>query len=141
MSTAPPRPLHVLVVDDHGDSAVALSRLLRHAGYDVSEARTVGEAFRLGLAKRVDVLVSDLDLTDGDGCELLRRLRAAYPLRGIAVSGYQGAPHEEQCREAGYERLLAKPLVFDQVLEAIHAAPSTGDVPPAVKPPARHATS
>ena len=116
-------PLSILVVDDHVESLSALCRLLRVVGHDAREARSMTDAFRSALNAPPDVLVSDLDLTDGDGCELLRRVRALCPsVRGIAVSGYAGRPYEQQCREAGYEVLLAKPLVFAHVLAAIDSA-------------------
>ena len=120
-------PLRILVVDDHGDSASALARLLRHAGHDVRTSESVADAFRQALSDPPDVIVSDLDLTDGDGCELLRRIRLLHPrVRGIAVSGYVGEQYERQCREAGYETLLAKPLAFEQVLAAVRGVSADG---------------
>jgi CheY-like chemotaxis protein len=112
--------LHIIVVDDHEGSASALARLLSREGHDVRAARTIADALGAALQSPPDVLVSDIDLTDGDGCELLRRIRALHPrVRGIAVSGYTGEPYVEQCRQAGYEVLLAKPLIFERVLHAI----------------------
>ena len=107
-------PLRVLIVDDNETCLIALSRLLRLQGYDVRCARTVEDAYRQAVAEPPDVLVSDLDLTDGDGCELLRRLRALRPqVQGVAVCGFAGGEHERQCREAGYAAFLSKPLVFE----------------------------
>lgn len=55
-----------------------------------------------------------------------RRTRAVHPnVRGIAVSGYVGEQYEQQCREAGYERMLPKPLVFESILTAIGRVPLT----------------
>jgi CheY-like chemotaxis protein len=112
--------LRILLVDDDAQSLSALGRLLRRTGHDVREAPSIAEAFRLALADPPELLLSDLDLPDGDGCELLRRLRALHPhVRAVAVSGFTGAPHEQRCRDAGYERLLVKPLLFEQVLSAL----------------------
>jgi CheY-like chemotaxis protein len=117
------KSLRILVADDHEDSVSPLARLLRQEGHDVHEARSVADAFRFAVSAPVDLLISDLDLTDGDGCELLRRIRQLHPtVRGIAVSGFDGEAYERQCREAGYERLLSKPLIFQHIRAAIGAA-------------------
>ena len=124
MTTAPVAPalkdLSILLVDDRRDSLNPLARLLRLDGRTVREAGTVTEAFRLAVMDPPDVLVTDLDLTDGDGCELLRRIRALHPaVRGIAVTGHTGEPHAAQCRAAGFESVLTKPVGFEQILDAI----------------------
>jgi CheY-like chemotaxis protein len=73
----------------------------------------------------VDVLISDIDLPDGDGCELLRRLRAFYGGRAvtaIALSGLADEPLSEACKRAGFGHFLVKPVTFDQVLAAVQSA-------------------
>jgi CheY-like chemotaxis protein len=110
----------MLIVDDDAVSLSALSRLLRHEGHDVLGATSVGEAFRLAIADPPDLLIGDLDLPDGDGCDLLRRIRLQHPsVRGIAISGFIGEEYERRCREAGYGLLLRKPVLLQQVLAGI----------------------
>lgn len=118
----PSAQIQLLLVDDHTDSLNALARLFQLDGYSVRQAGTVAEAFRLALAAPPDVLVSDLELTDGDGCQLLRRLRELYPyVRGIALTGYDVEEYEDQCRDAGFEAVLTKPADFEQIAAAIEA--------------------
>ena len=120
--------LRILVVDDHGHSASALARLLRHDGHEVRTAESAADAYRQAEADPPDLIVSDLDLTDGDGCALLRHVRLLHPrVRGIAVSGFVGDKYERECREAGYEVLLAKPLAFEQVVAAVRGVPRDPD--------------
>ena len=79
------RKPHLLVVDDHPDTLVMLTRVLRRAGYQVDSAKNVAEA-----EKRLDdceVLVSDIGLPDGDGCDLMQRFKARGGRAGIAISG------------------------------------------------------
>ena len=123
-----------MIVDDHKDSARALSRLLRQEGHTVITAHTVAGAMALVVGQRpIDVLLSDIGLPDGDGCELLRQLRAFYGGRDIAALAISGLGEEslvKRCLEAGYRQVLMKPLTFEQVLEAVRAvAPAPG--PPA----------
>ena len=128
----PVAPLRILLVDDQPESLRVLGLLLRRCGHDVREAGTVGDAVRLALDAAPDVLLSDLELPDGDGCELLRRVRAAIPsVRGIALSGHSGEAYEARCREAGFEALLVKGTRFERILEAVQGRPrqSLGGVP------------
>jgi len=112
--------LRILIVDDDAVSLSALSRLLRYEGHHAIVARSVAEAFRLAIADPPDLLIGDLDLPDGDGCELLRRIRLLHPsVRGIAISGFIGEEYERRCREAGYTQLLGKPFVLQQLLAGI----------------------
>ena len=131
-ATAPqPTPLRLLIVDDHVDSARALGRLLRHEGHTVITAHTVTGALTLITGQQpVDVLISDISLPDGDGCELLRRLRAFYgerPVAALAVSGLGDEASIERCRQVGYQRFLVKPVTFAEVADAVRtlgAAPA-----------------
>jgi CheY-like chemotaxis protein len=115
--------LHILVVDDHADSAQALANLLRHEGHSVATADTFAGALAQGTTAPLDVLVCDVDLPDGDGCELLRRLqsfRGGRELAAVAVAGF-GNEWLEVCRMAGYRKFLTKPVEFANLLEAIES--------------------
>src|SRR5437763_14738777 len=83
---------HILVVDDHAESAEALVRLLRHAGHHVTAALTLADAVAAAASMTtVNAVISDITLPDGDGCDLLRLLRerrAGAPLLAIAVTGH-----------------------------------------------------
>ena len=60
---ADPRPPRILVVDDTEGNRYATSRILRAAGFDVSEASTGREALE-AMRTRPDVLVLDVNLPD-----------------------------------------------------------------------------
>ena len=126
MTVSASRPaLRLLIVDDHQDSARALSRLLRHEGHFVVTAHTVTGALSLLVGQRpIDVLVSDIGLPDGDGCELLARVRSFYGGRDVAAVALSGIGDDalvRRCAEAGYRQFLFKPVTFEKVLEAILA--------------------
>ena len=130
--------LRILVVDGHADSARALGRLLRHHGHTVVTAHTCAGAMALAVGQQpFQALVCDVDLSDGDGCELLRRLGAyaRRPLPAVAMTAYGGAEKLEQCRAAGYTRLLLKPVLFDEVLAALATLPNL----PTMRAPAARA--
>ena len=118
-------PRSILVVDDHPASLRALSRLLFRFGFRAREAATFAEARRMATEEAPDVLISDLQLPDGDGCDLVRTLLATSPqLRAIALSGYDSDADKERCRRAGFQLLLSKPVVLERLLAAVEPGPA-----------------
>ncbi|MEO7931986.1 MAG: response regulator [Chthoniobacterales bacterium] len=114
----------ILVVEDHADSAVMLTRLLKRAGYEVCNAARVAEALQIAGEKEqsgrpFDMVLSDLGLPDGTGYELMRQLRDRHHLRGIALSGYGQTEDVRRALEAGFGCHLTKPIDFDKLRKAI----------------------
>jgi len=93
------RPLTILLVEDHKDSLVAMSRLLRHEGYLVTAAGGLADAVSAAAGiGEIDVLVSDMTLGDGNGCDLLRILNGRVR-GGPRVAGCQfGQVHDDSLR-------------------------------------------
>ncbi|HZN64441.1 MAG TPA: response regulator [Tepidisphaeraceae bacterium] len=125
--------LRILVVDDHADSAAFLARLLRKDGHHVTVAdgrvEAVVAAARLA---DVDLLISDITLPDGDGCELLRLLNdrtRGGPRHAVALTGHGDPALVEECRRAGYAHVLVKPVAYSQVLAAIATARAAASPP------------
>ena len=112
-------PLHVLLVEDHVDSARVLVRLLGTMGYTVTHAKDVETALRCANEKSFDLLISDLGLPDGSGHDLMRQLAEHKPIRGIALSGYGMDIDVVRSREAGFQEHLTKPVNIEQLQSAI----------------------
>jgi PAS domain S-box-containing protein len=106
--------LRILLVEDHADTAVILTRLLSRMGHEVLHAATVADG--LALAEReiaglgLDLVVSDVGLPDGSGMDLMRKLSSSHGLRGIALSGFGRDADIEQSLAAGFSRHLIKPI-------------------------------
>ena len=114
------RPLRILLVEDHADTARMVSRLLRGKGYAVQTAGDVASARTLLRARNFDLLVSDLGLPDGSGLDLMRQLADdSVPILGIAVSGYGTEDDLCKSREAGFAEHLVKPISFPKLLATI----------------------
>lgn len=113
------KSLCILVVDDHEDSLKAVARLLRINGYTVYTARTAGEARLLAAERRCDLFIGDVGLPDESGLVLMRELRRSYPLKGIAVSGYTQRQDVKDALAAGFDRHLAKPIIYADLLAAV----------------------
>lgn len=120
-------PCRVLVVEDHEDTALLTSRILRADGYEVAVAHGYEPALSVARANRFDALVCDLGLPDGDGCRLLAEVRSLYPVRAVAVTGYGQPLDRARCEAAGFDRFLLKPVSLDQLRAAVDGA--TQDLP------------
>ena len=105
----------ILLVEDHGDTLQILSRLLRKWGYGVTTASSVQAALDRASEQPFDLIISDLGLPDGSGCELVRQIKGGIP--AIALSGY-GTEEDVRCSlDAGFSEHLIKPISF-QTLRA-----------------------
>jgi PAS domain S-box-containing protein len=111
--------MRLLLVEDHQDTARTISRLLRSAGFAVTAVSDVAGASVAAHAEPFDVLVSDLGLPDGDGYELMRRIRAIRSMPGIAMSGYGMNEDRRRSHEAGFSEHLVKPIDVSQLIAAI----------------------
>nr|MCU0952575.1 ATP-binding protein [Burkholderiaceae bacterium] len=121
----PPRvnaraPGRVLVVEDHADTAQTLGTLLAAAGWQVTAAATAAAAVDAVRTQQFDMVLSDLSLPDGDGCELLQLLRelgCAAP--AIAMTGHGMDTDQERTQRAGFLRHFVKPVEVSQLLASM----------------------
>jgi CheY-like chemotaxis protein len=80
-----PRPLHVLVVDEHDDAAASLALLLRLHGHAALVARDVPGALALARDARPDVVLTGVVFRGVDSHDLARRLCEQAGGRGPLV--------------------------------------------------------
>jgi CheY-like chemotaxis protein len=103
----------VLVIDDHPINRLLLEQVLEQEDLEVMGVGSIAEAEEL-LAETVPpVIVLDLQLPDGYGLELARRLKADPHTADCAIVAFTAgrAPGEEQrAREAGCVRFVTKPI-------------------------------
>jgi hypothetical protein len=115
-----PHDVRVLLVEDHADTQRVLSRLLQRHGYTVTTASSVRSAIELIERERVDILVSDIGLPDGNGWEIMKEARLTKPLKGIALTGYGMEEDVRRSSDAGFQHHLTKPVDFDRLLLVLH---------------------
>ncbi|HSH40386.1 MAG TPA: response regulator, partial [Chthoniobacterales bacterium] len=118
----------ILLVEDHEDTLVLLSRLLARCGYKVTTASSVTAAIKQLEESRFDIVVSDIGLPDGSGCDIIARGRsesASPGLKGIAISGFGSEEDIRLSKASGFLYHLTKPIDFQQlqaVLDEVEAA-------------------
>lgn len=104
-------PLTVLLVEDEPDLARVMTVSLSRAGFDVVVRATAADALEVVAGQHVDVLVTDRGLPDGDGMDLVRRVRRdGFAGTVLVASGRSGPAHDEECRAGGADIVLAKPF-------------------------------
>lgn len=116
------RGLRILLVEDHADSARAMSLLLRGSGHTVEVAGSRLAALELAERESFDLVLSDLALPDGSGLDLMRQLAREHHVKGVAVSGH-GSPEDlARSRDAGFVAHVVKPVDFPSLEAAIGRA-------------------
>ena len=115
------RPLRILLIEDHEDTAAALADLLTDRGHSIQVAGTVRQGLETAArsAADLDLVISDLGLPDGSGVDLMREITARYGLPGIALSGYGMDEDIRRSLEAGFCLHLTKPVNVQVLEEAI----------------------
>lgn len=96
-------PIMGLVVDDDPQIRSLLADFLRRRGMEVLEAKSGNEALALTQSVRPAFVVTDLEMADGDGLELCRRLRgsvATAKIHIVVVSGDAASQARRQLRRA-----------------------------------------
>lgn len=117
-----PQRKRVLVVEDHPDTAKVLGLVLKRLGYEVHTAAMLSAALEAVRQHTFDIVLSDLSLPDGSGCDLLRQIHALQPVKAIAVSGHGSEEDQRRTREAGFMEHLIKPIDLAQLQAALARA-------------------
>ena len=112
-------PLRVLVVEDHEDTALMLVTVLGGFGHTVKTAGTAATALELASKELFDVMVCDIGLPDETGYDLMKKIQALYPMKGIAMSGYGMDEDVRTSREAGFSEHIVKPANVAQLERTI----------------------
>jgi len=121
---------HLLLVEDHADTAHVMARMLRRSGFHVTVAVSIAQGLAEtaaahetvdanGRTHPIRLVVSDLGLPDGSGTELMRELSEKYHLPGIALSGFGMEDDMRRSEMAGFWRHLTKPVDFELLLANI----------------------
>jgi CheY-like chemotaxis protein len=109
-------------VDDYQDAREMYAAYLSYAGFDSVKARDGFEALQVASHLLPDVILMDLGLPGIDGCEVTRRLKedtrtAHIPV--IALTAQALAREAERYRARGFENLLLKPCLPDDLAEEL----------------------
>jgi CheY-like chemotaxis protein/anti-sigma regulatory factor (Ser/Thr protein kinase) len=103
----------VLVVEDNLVNATVLRRMLERRRLEVVCAASAKEALHYASAHRFDVVLMDVQMPDMDGIEAtaeLRKLPGYADVPILALTASSSDDLKEQCRRAGMQAFLIKPI-------------------------------
>ncbi len=112
----------ILVVEDEPQMRRFLRASLGAEGYLVREAWTVADGLREAAAEHPDAILLDLGLPDGDGLELLRRVREWSQVPVIVVSARGREEEKVAALDAGADDYLPKPFGTKELLARLRVA-------------------
>jgi len=114
---------HLLVLDDEPSILTTLQKALSLEGYAVDVAGGVKVAEEKLKKRSYDLCLFDVQLPDGDGVELLQRLRAAkVDVPVIMMSGHATIDTAVRATRLGALNFLEKPLNTDALLINVETA-------------------
>src|SRR5205807_8232828 len=82
------KSLRILVVEDHGDTLEALSRLLTHFGHEICVGDDAQSARKIIGSKGFDVVLCDLALPDGSGYDVIAEVNRRHTVKAVALTGF-----------------------------------------------------
>ena len=125
---------HILLIDDDDAVLTVTAEVLRQGGHTVATAPDAKTGLALHHAGQSDLIITDINMPEMDGIELIMTLRHTAPRpRVIAISG--GYRFSESlllpvAQRLGVQRAMTKPFQADVLLQAVaevlaEPAPST----------------
>jgi len=119
----------LLLVDDDRHVLASMAEWLREQGFDVVEAANCREAVAQIERHRLDLVLADIRLPDGDGFDILAYCNENHPgLTVILLTGYGTVETGVEAIRAGAFDLLTKPLIDEELQMSIKRALSQREV-------------
>lgn len=114
--------LKIYVLEDHADTLRLLLIYLNEDGHSAVGAKSLEEARRDMVGADFQVLLSDIELPDGKGWELVSDPNFPSGVYCISMSGTSRSEDVERTKANGFRKHLRKPLNPDEVNEALSEA-------------------
>ncbi len=113
------RIARILLVDDVRHLVDLMKNYLKRTTCRLLTARHGAEALRISRKERPDLIFLGASLAESDGPAICRAMKSDPVLRVIPVVIVTGRERAGECREAGSDDLLFKPVTQDGFLAAV----------------------
>jgi two-component system response regulator (stage 0 sporulation protein F) len=106
----------ILIVDDEENARIGLSKLLTQEGYEVGSAANGSEALDYLGQKKVNLVISDINMPNMNGLAFLRELSRKYPSTNvIMITAYGGVESYLEAMNLGAYEYLHKPVRLEEL--------------------------
>ena len=113
----------ILIIDDEEQLRKLLARIIALEGYEVAEAADCAGGRRMLRRYEPDVVLCDVKLPDGNGVEMVGRIKEAAPATEvILLTAYGNIPDGVQAIKNGAFDFLPKPLDDEKLLASVEKA-------------------
>lgn len=115
--------MRILLVEDHAELADRIAKRIRRAGYAVDYCRSMQEADSAIEEQAYAVALLDRRLPDGDGLDLISRIRSKQPgSRILMLTALDTLDDRVGGLDAGADDYLVKPFALDEMMARIRAS-------------------
>ena len=113
---------NILIVDDSESIRELVSLTLVAAGYKVDKGSDGLEAIKLLDGREINLVITDLNMPNMDGIQLIREIRkkneyATIPI--LLLTTESQASKKEEAKSAGATGWIVKPFVQEKLLEVV----------------------
>jgi two-component system chemotaxis response regulator CheY len=112
----------ILAVDDSASMRQMVAFTLKGAGYEVVEAVDGQDALKMAKSKKVNLVITDVNMPNMDGISLIKALRALPDYKFVPMlmlTTESGDGKKQEGKAAGATGWLVKPFNPDQLLATI----------------------
>ena len=114
----------ILVVDDEPLIRFAIGRILKRQGYDVIEAADGLEALAVASQRRVDLVITDLEMPNLDGADLALQIHGNWPETAVILSSGYFPEKAQKVLSAGLANFIYKPIEPDVLIAKVQSLTS-----------------
>lgn len=112
----------VLLIEDERNIRHFVRTILAANGYQVLEAKTAAEGKMAFMSNSPDVVILDLGLPDGDGMDLLEKIRQDFSTPVIVLSARSDESDKVAALDAGANDYITKPFGTAELQARIRSA-------------------
>ncbi len=115
-------PKTILIVDDSSSMRQLISFSLKDAGFEIVSAANGAEALDRIAGRKIDMVITDLNMPEMDGISFIRRLREMKDFRFVPIVMLTTEAQEakkQDGRSAGASGWIVKPFSPEKLLEVV----------------------
>lgn len=111
----------VLIVEDNPDSREMLSFILKYEGYNVFTASDGDEGITQAKTTCPDLIISDLEMPNIDGIELVRTLRHLPEYKKVPILVLSAYDNDslDQAIQVGANEAMRKPFEVESLVKTV----------------------